>query len=190
MLSTSLIEPAKLNYEHWQFPEGSLVRLTHLQEEDLELLYLWFVQSQEAQMTCKPIQNLSFEQSRQQFKDRKPCKFAVRRIADNQLVGRISCFNFNIRNRSVEIGYLTGLPYRRQGYTKQALQLLISYLFNTVKFNKVMAQTGAFNQASIALLTSLGFQQDGCLRQHHELDGKLYDDFLFSLLAEEFRIWE
>ncbi|WP_414583207.1 GNAT family N-acetyltransferase [Scytonema sp. PCC 10023] len=188
MLSTLMIESAKLNYENWQIPEGSLVRLTHMQEEDLYFLYMWFMESQEARMTCKPIKNLSLEQWKQQFRESKPCKLAVRRITDNQLIGRISCFNFNIRNRSVEIGYLTGSPYRGQGYTKQVLQLLIDYLFNTIGLNKVMAQTGAFNQASIALLTSLGFQQDGRLRQHHELDGKLYDDFIFSILAEEFCI--
>lgn len=50
-----------------------------------------------------------------------------------------------------------------------------------------MADTGAFNQASIALLKSLGFQQDGCLRQHQLFDGVLHDQLLFSLLAEE---WE
>lgn len=48
-----------------------------------------------------------------------------------------------------------------------------------------MADTGAFNQASIALLRSLGFRQDGCLRQHQLLDGILHNQLLFSLLAEE-----
>lgn len=185
MLSTSTIDPANLNYENWHLPEGSLVRLTHLQEEDLDLLHAWFVESQEARMTCKPIQNFSLEELKTNFRERRPCKFAICRITDNQLVGRVSCFNFNIRNRSVEIGYLTGSTYRQQGYTKQALQLFINHLFNTVGFNKVMAQTGAFNEASIALIKSLGFKQDGCLRQHHELDGKLYDDLIFSILAEE-----
>jgi [ribosomal protein S5]-alanine N-acetyltransferase len=50
-----------------------------------------------------------------------------------------------------------------------------------------MADTGAFNQASIALLKSLGFQLDGCLRQHQLLDGVLHNQLLFSLLAQEWK---
>ena len=48
-----------------------------------------------------------------------------------------------------------------------------------------MAQTGAFNQPSIALLEQVGFHQDGRLPQHHLIDGVLEDDQLFSILASE-----
>jgi RimJ/RimL family protein N-acetyltransferase len=65
--------------------------------------------------------------------------------------------------------------------------LLINYLFQVVGLNKVMADTGAFNHASIALLRSLGFRQEGCLRQHQLLDGVLHDQLLFSVLAEEWQ---
>nr|MBA3920967.1 GNAT family N-acetyltransferase [Nostocaceae cyanobacterium] len=122
MLPTSDIEPAKLNYTEWQLPKGSVVYLTLQQEEDLELLHSWFVESPEAWMTCKPLENLSLEDWKSKFWKHQSCKFAIRRIADNQLLGRVSVFNFNIRNRSVEVGYLIGIPYRRQGYTQQALQ--------------------------------------------------------------------
>jgi len=50
----------------------------------------------------------------------------------------------------------------------------------------VMAQTGEFNHPSVALLTALGFHLDGRLRQHHELDGELHDDLLFSMLREDY----
>lgn len=96
-------------------------------------------------------------------------------------------YNLNPKNRSAGVGYFTGADYRQQGYTKEGLWLLLHYLFQEVRLNKVMADTGAFNQASIALLKSLGFQQDGCLRQHQLFDGVLHDQLLFSLLAEE---WE
>jgi RimJ/RimL family protein N-acetyltransferase len=37
-------------------------------------------------------------------------------------------------------------------------------------------------------MKKLGFKQDGRLRQHHEVEGKLYDDLLFSILAEEAKL--
>ncbi|MEH2115208.1 MAG: GNAT family protein [Nostoc sp.] len=34
----------------------------------------------------------------------------------------------------------------------------------------------------------LGFHRDGILREHHELDGKLWDDYIYSILRSEWGI--
>jgi ribosomal-protein-alanine N-acetyltransferase len=47
------------------------------------------------------------------------------------------------------------------------MKLLLDHLFGERGMNNVMAQTGEFNDASIALMKKLGFKQDGRLRQHH-----------------------
>ncbi len=93
---------------------------------------------------------------------------------------------FSRTGRVGELSRLTGPDYRRSGYTSEAVRLLLAHLFHNSNINKVMAQTGEFNEASIALLTSLGFTQDGRLRQHHVIDGTYYDDLIFSILAEDF----
>ena len=51
--------------------------------------------------------------------------------------------------------------------------------------NKLYCQTGAFNLPSIKLLEKLNFHRDGILREHHELDGKLWDDYIYSVLRRE-----
>lgn len=51
--------------------------------------------------------------------------------------------------------------------------------------NKIYAQTGEFNKSSINLLKQLHFHCDGHLREHHELDGILYEDYLFSLTRND-----
>jgi ribosomal-protein-alanine N-acetyltransferase len=176
-----------LDYLKWQIPEGDRVRLTLLEAADLEWLHEWKSQVDISYVTSKAIEWISLEERQRRFSEKVPSIFAIRRITDNQFLGEISLSNLNPKNRSLGVGYFTGAAYRQQGYTKEGLWLLLNYLLNTVRFNKVMADTGAFNQASIALLKSLGFQQDGCLRQHQLLDGVLHDQLLFSLLAEEWR---
>jgi [ribosomal protein S5]-alanine N-acetyltransferase len=182
-----MISPEVLNYCKWQIPAGSRVRLTLLQEDDLELLQEWKSQVDISYLTSKAIQHISLEERKQRFREKTPSVFAIRRITDEQLIGEISLYNLNPKNRSAGIGYFTGASYRQQGYTQEGLWLLLNYLFEVVGLNKVMADTGSFNQASIALLRSLGFRQDGCLRQHQLLDGVLHDQLLFSLLAEEWK---
>lgn len=182
-----MLDPEKLDYFKWHIPDGSRVRITLLQEDDLAFLHLWKTQIDISYITSKAIQHISLEERQRRFKEKTPSIFAIRRIVDDRLVGEISLYDLNPKNRSAGVGYFTAADYRQQGYTKEGLGLLLNHLFKQVGLNKVMADTGAFNQASIALLKSLGFRQDGCLRQHQLLDGVLHDQLLFSLLAEE---WE
>ena len=182
-----MLEPEKLDYLKWEIPAGFRIRLTLLQADDLEFLNQWKSQVDISYITSKAIQHISLEEQQRRFQETIPSIFAIRRIADDQLIGEISLYDLNPKNRSVGMGYFTGTDYRQQGYSKEGLRLLLNYLFEIAGLNKVMADTGAFNQASIALLKSLGFQQDGCLRQHQLLDGVLHDQLLFSLLAEEWR---
>ncbi len=177
----------KLDYLKWQIPDGSRVRLTLLQEDDLEPLHMWKSQVDISYITSKSIQHISLEERRRRFKEKIPSIFAIRRITDNQFIGEFTLYDLNPKNRSAGVGYFTGADYRQQGYTKEGLWLLLNYLFEVVGLNKVMADTGAFNHASIALLDSLGFRQDGRLRQHQLLEGVLYDQLLFSLLVEDWQ---
>lgn len=180
-----MISPEKLDYFEWQIPDGSRVRLTLLQESDLEFIQQMKSKVDISYVTSKAIQPTSLEERHRRFKETIPSVFAIRRITDNQFVGEISVYDLNPKNRSAGVGYFTGVDYRQQGYTKEGLALLLNYLFQDVGLNKVMADTGAFNQASIALLKSLRFQQEGCLREHQLLNGVLYDQLLFSVLADE-----
>lgn len=182
-----MISPEKLDYFKWQIPDGSCVRLTLIQEDDLQLLHEWKSQVDISYLTSKAIQRISLEELQRWFREKIPSVFAIRRIIDNQFIGEIILYDLNPKNRAAGVGYFTGANYRQQGYTQEGLWLLLNYLFQEVGLNKIMADTGAFNQASIALLKSLGFQQDGCLRQHQLLNGVLHDQLLFSLLAEEWK---
>lgn len=186
-MGKAMLEPEKLDYFKWQIPAGSRVRLTLLQEDDLEFLHQWKSQIDISYLTSKAIQHISLEERQRRFKEKIPSVLAIRRMIDNRFIGEISLYDLNPKNRSAGVGYFAGANYRQQGYTKEGLWLLLNYLFKVVGLNKVMADTGAFNQASIALLKSLGFQQDGCLRQHQLLNGVLCDQLLFSLLAGEWR---
>jgi hypothetical protein len=102
-------------------------------------------------------------------------------------VGRFRYFDINPRNRSAEFGYTVNPKYRNQGVGTSMLIVMLNCLFTTTDFNKFYCQTAAFNIASVKLLEKLGFNQDGILREHHELDGQLWDDYIYSILRSE---WE
>lgn len=170
---------------------GRLIKLAEMTEPDIIAFYDWFWNSPPEKMTCWPVEPMTLAETLERFHappaPKAPHRIAVRRLQDDAFVGRISFFNLNPRSRSAEIGYLLGPAYRGMGYASEALALLLEYLFSgDLKLNRIHAQTGAFNAESVALLEKHGFKLEGRLRRHHEVDGVLFDDLLYGILAEDY----
>jgi len=87
---SSMISPEKLDYFKWQIPDGSRVRLTLIQKNDLEFVYQWKSEVDISYITSKAIQPISLEERHRRFKEGIPSVFAIRRITDNQFIGEIS----------------------------------------------------------------------------------------------------
>ena len=103
--------------------------------------------------------------------------------------GRFRYFDINLRNRSAEFGYAVNPKYRKQGIGTNMLINAINHIFLTTELNKLYCQTAAFNIASVKLIEKLTFCRDGILRQHHELDGNLWDDYIYSILRSEWQTY-
>lgn len=170
---------------------GDRVLLRDMTESDVKQYYDWYWESNPQTMTCRPVRRRQLDElvahMKEHFEKRDVHFLSIRLLSDDSYLGRITLFELNESNRSIEVGYMLGPPYRRQGYAREAMDLVLGFVFGTLNLNRIVAQTGAFNLASIALLESLGFQQEGTLRQHHLFNGVLYDDLLYGLLAQEWR---
>ncbi|MCO4294091.1 GNAT family N-acetyltransferase [Solitalea sp. MAHUQ-68] len=68
-------------------------------------------------------------------------------------VGTICLFNFSNNKASCEIGYELLTKFQRQGIMKEAARTVINYVFQTLKFTKIVASTHKDNHHSIKLLT-------------------------------------
>lgn len=167
------------------------VKLVDQTEGHALIQHRWFLASDPGTQTCRPIVKRTDEEVMKRFRERSVLTteraYSVLRVTDNQLVGLVRYFDLNSRNRSAEIGFLIGPEFHGQGYSHEAVGMLLKYLFRELRLNKVYAQTAEFNNRSFKLLARLGFKVDGRLRQHHELTGVLYDDLILSILAEEFQ---
>lgn len=144
-------------------------------------------------MSCRPVFNRTEDESKEIFKklitNDKNLLLGIFYYDDilerEELVGRISFYDLNTRNRSVELGYLLSNKYQGKGIMSKALKKVIFDMFNKTQLNKIYAQTAVFNKKSIKLLEKCGFTLDGTLREHHEYNGKLYDDLIYSILKDK-----
>ena len=113
--------------------------------------------------------------------------FAVALKDTDELIGKIHIDEDHLRYdvNSVDLAYWLGEEYTRKGYMTEALSAFIDYLFEERKYDAITAQSLAPNTASRALLSKLGFVQEGYLRRAIKDNGIIYDTVLFSLLKED-----
>lgn len=76
-------------------------------------------------------------------------------------------------------------PESPKGTGKKLGMLVLSHAFAILKVHKICGQAIHANQASIALHHSLGFKQEGVLREHQYLNGRYFDLHYFGLLSNE-----
>lgn len=134
-------------------------------------------------LTCRPISPLG----KRVVPDGKVNRLSYVISGEKTLLGRFSWFDYNPRNHSAEFGYIVNPLFRGQGHAKKMLMEAFSFIFASTSINKLYCQTAEYNLPSVKLLERIGMKLDGKLRQHHEKDGKLYDDMVFSILRSE---WE
>jgi UDP-4-amino-4,6-dideoxy-N-acetyl-beta-L-altrosamine N-acetyltransferase len=78
-------------------------------------------------------------------------------------------------------------PEAPKGSGRQLGVAAIDHAFVQLKLHKVCGQAFAYNQRSIRLHLSLGFQQEGIFRDHH-FDGECYHNVsCFGLLSNEWK---
>jgi RimJ/RimL family protein N-acetyltransferase len=150
--------------------------------EQLAFFKAWLRQERLEWMTCRPVVN-----GRRVPPSNESVTLAFFVDDRAEPVGKFSYFDVNPRNRSAEFGYRIDPAMRGQGLGTRMLQMALNRVFQSTDLNKLYCQTAAFNTPSIRLLEKLGFHRDGVLREHHEWDGQLHDDYLYSLLRRE---WE
>jgi len=118
------------------------------------------------------------------FELERAIRWGIERKADGALVG--TCGYVWLRRFRGEIGYELHSDYWRHGYMSEALDAILDFGFTEFGLNRIEALVMVDNAASAGLLRSLGFTQEGILRQHDFFKGEFHDMRLFSLLKQEY----
>ena len=87
----------------------------------------------------------------------------------------------------MELGYRIHPDHQRQGYGREAVAGIIDYLIERHGIHRLVGVVAEPHIASINLLQSLGFRQEGHFPQSFLCNGEWLDDFYFALLASEWR---
>ncbi|MEA5449564.1 GNAT family N-acetyltransferase [Leptolyngbya sp. CCNP1308] len=110
-------------------------------------------------------------------------QLGVEKIADAQLIGTCTLFNFNHQCRRAELGYALARSAWGRGFMHEALSALIDYAFAELNLHRIEAEIDPRNQASAKTLDRLGFLREGHLRDRWMISGEVSDSDLYGLLV-------
>jgi RimJ/RimL family protein N-acetyltransferase len=162
--------------------EGKLVNLRTAEKDDASLIARWW----------------SDQKYLGEYQD--PIKVPKDRIEKNLLEGKTFFFIIEKKNgskighvtggkrgRSIEIGFALVPNERGKGYGKEAIQIMVDYLFLSKDIVRIQSSTDTRNLASHKVLEKVGFIKEGTMRKTHYAKGEYKDLFLYSILREEWK---
>jgi len=175
----------------WQ---GSRIRLRAIEPPDWEAFHTWNLDTE----TARRLYFIPFPQSKenaqrwaartaQQEPENDQFFLVIENLA-GELVGSISSHRCDRRQGTFWYGIAVRPEHQRKGYAGEAIRLLLRYFFAELRYQKVNASVYSFNEPSIRLHESLGFQLEGRVRRAIYTDGQFYDELIYGMTAEEFAV--
>ncbi|MDR1508870.1 MAG: GNAT family N-acetyltransferase [Synergistaceae bacterium] len=106
---------------------------------------------------------------------------------DGLLIGTCGFHNLNRGARRGELGYELDYECWGKGYMRKALEPVLDYGFNIMRFERIEVFLTVDNDRSAALLLKLGFTLEGTLRAYALSPKGLIDQNCFSILKREWK---
>jgi RimJ/RimL family protein N-acetyltransferase len=114
-------------------------------------------------------------------------QIAVALARDGSLVGDCAFAPQTHEPRTVEIGFTIAPEHQGRGYAREAVSLLLRYLFTQLGKHRVTASCDPRNAPSIKVLEAAGMRREGHMVESTWSQGEWTDDLLFAMLRREWK---
>lgn len=113
--------------------------------------------------------------------------FTIIRQRDNAIIGSTRLFDIFQEHRKLEIGWTWYAPeVWGMGYNLETKLLLLRFIFDTLRANRVQLKTRDTNLRSKAAIEKIGGIYEGVLRNDRVLpDGSVRNTVVYSIIREE-----
>jgi RimJ/RimL family protein N-acetyltransferase len=170
--------------------EGKRINLRLMEKDDTSLLFEIF-NKPEILGEYNPIKQISRTDIENASENTDICETQIFIIEkkDGSKIGFINHFNviWNGIGKLLTIAYCLLPTQRGNGYCTEAAQILVDYLFLCKEIECIQATTHIKNIASQKVLEKIGFKKEGILRKRFYIRGDWQDQFLFSIIKNEWK---
>jgi RimJ/RimL family protein N-acetyltransferase len=106
----------------------------------------------------------------------------------SKLIGIVLLFNFFESSQRCELGYMLNRSYWRKGYMTEAVNAVIHHGFECLGLRRIEADVNPLNIPSTQLLTKVGFQLEGVLKERWVVGDSVNDSAIYGLLNRNSKI--
>jgi len=103
------------------------------------------------------------------------------------IIGLVLIKDIDTNARTAEIGYMIDKEHEGKGIIRESCKLMIDFLFNELKMNKIVLCCDEENEKSIGLAKRFGFSLEGLLRENILINKKLRNTMCWALFNENTR---
>jgi RimJ/RimL family protein N-acetyltransferase len=170
---------------------GEKIRLAAVQREYLPKYVEWLNDWEIAQF-LKPGIPMPFnlDDEVEWFENHRKSKenflFAILTLDGDKLIGNCGLHNVNLKNRKAMFGIFIGDKESwNKGYGTDATKTILRFGFEELGLNLIELEVYAFNPRAIRAYEKAGFRQSGIHRQGLYRNGEFHDEYIMSILREE-----
>jgi ribosomal-protein-alanine N-acetyltransferase len=87
--------------------------------------------------------------------------------------------------QSCFVGYYLDRQHNGKGYMSEAVRLVVSFAFDTLKLHRIEAGVMPHNLGSIKVLEKAGFHKEGIAKQNVKINGRWEDHQVLAIVNEK-----
>lgn len=114
-------------------------------------------------------------------------QYGIEHIETGKLIGDCAIRLDQHDRRIAEIGITISHLEQKKGFAKEALTGIMAFLFDQQNIHRIVETVDADNLASLGLLKSTGFRQEGYFIENIFFKGKWGSEFQYALLKREWQ---
>jgi len=113
--------------------------------------------------------------------------FAVTLRGFDTAIGLFQVRRLDQRFDTAEWGFAIGSAFWGTGVFHESAELVIDFVFDVIGTNRLEARAAVQNGRGLGALQKIGAVQEGILRKSFVRNGRVFDQALFSILADDWR---
>lgn len=171
--------------------QGENIYLRALEPEDLDFLYevenntsFWEV-SNTLQPYSKYLLKNYLENAHRDIFEIKQLRLVICKRSGEQAMGLIDLYDFDPQHARAGLGIvIADQGARKQGFAKEAIELVKEYAFDHLALHQLYATITADNESSLRLFEKTGFSKTGERRDWIKHKGTYKDEYFYQCIHE------
>ncbi|TLQ41816.1 GNAT family N-acetyltransferase [Ruoffia tabacinasalis] len=182
-----------MNHKGTETLESNRLILRKFKSEDADMMFQNWANDQQVTKFLTWPTHRNAQESRSildfwisQYKDLETYRWCIVLKDNKNPIGSISVVSFNPHVESLEIGYCIGRNYWNQGFTTEAVQTVVDFLFSQVSANRIEAHIDPQNEGSGVVSIKSGFKYTGLRRQVAINNTGICDVITYEILKSDY----